>query len=75
MGFDKSTTDAIALMTHVDDVDYMDYVRMIKENPLARAVKLADLNHNSDLARLDIVDQKALNRREKYLKAIALLEE
>jgi len=75
MGFDKSITDAIALMTHADDVEYMNYVREIKNNPIARAVKLADLKHNSDLTRLDVVDQKALSRREKYLKAIALLEE
>ncbi|MBO5211239.1 MAG: GTP pyrophosphokinase [Clostridia bacterium] len=75
MGFNKSITDAILLMTHSDDVDYMDYVRAIKENPIAKAVKLADLNHNSDLTRLDIVDEKSLKRREKYQKAIALLEE
>ena len=75
MGFDETITDAIAVMTHADGVDYMDYVRAIKENPIAKAVKLADLNHNSDLTRLDVVDEKALKRREKYLKAIALLEE
>ena len=75
MGFDKNITDAIALMTHADDVEYMDYVREIKNNPIAKAVKLADLKHNSDLTRLDVVDEKALSRREKYLKAIAILEE
>ena len=73
MGFDKNITDAIALMTHADDVEYMDYVREIKNNPIAKAVKLADLKHNSDLTRLDVVDEKALSRREKYLKAIKLL--
>ena len=75
MGFDKNITDAIALMTHADDVEYMDYVREIKNNPIAKAVKLADLKHNSDLTRLDVIDEKALSRREKYLKAIAILEE
>lgn len=74
MGFNKTVTDAIALMTHTDGIDYMDYVRMIKKNPIAKTVKLADLKHNSDLTRLDVVDEKALTRREKYLKAIALLE-
>ena len=75
MGFDKSITDAIALMTHTDNVAYMDYVRAIKDNSIAKAVKLADLKHNSDLTRLEIVDEKALSRREKYLKAIAILQE
>ena len=75
MGFGKSITDAIALMTHAEGVNYMDYVRAIKENPIAKAVKLADLKHNSDLSRLDIIDEKALRRKEKYQKAIALLSE
>lgn len=75
MGFDKDIIDAICLMTHSDEVDYMDYVRAMKENPIARRVKIADLKHNSDLTRLDTVDEKSLKRREKYLKALALLEE
>ena len=74
MGFDRAITEAVALMTHTDDTDYMDYIRRIKENPIAKAVKLADLQHNSDLTRLDAVDAKALIRCEKYLKAIDLLE-
>lgn len=74
MGFDESVIDALRLLTHNDDTEYMDYVAKIKENPIAKAVKLADLKHNSDLTRLDVVDEKALKRREKYLKAIELLE-
>lgn len=75
MGFDEAVTTAIALMTHEKNVEYMDYVGKIKGNPIAKTVKLADLKHNSDLTRLDVIDEKALGRREKYLKAIALLEE
>ena len=75
MGFDKAVTDAIALMTHAKGVEYMAYVRAIKENPIARTVKLADLQHNADLTRLDSIDEKALRRREKYLEAIRLLSE
>ena len=75
MGFEKKITDAIVLMTHADVVDYMDYVRTIKQNPIAKEVKLADLRHNSDLSRLDTIDEKALQRREKYQRAIELLSE
>ncbi len=75
MGFGKVIVEAVALMTHAKGIDYMDYVRAIKQNPVARAVKLADLRHNSDLSRLNVVDEKALKRRENYLEAIALLEE
>ena len=37
-------------------------------------VKLADLTHNSDLTRLPTVTQEDLDRREKYLKAMKILE-
>ena len=75
MGFSRQVLDAIGLMTHADGVPYMDYVAKIKENPIARAVKLADLRHNSDLTRLDTVDDKAKARAQKYAQAIALLKE
>ncbi len=74
MGFEKAVIEALLLLTHDPAVDYMEYVGAIKENAIAKAVKLADLRHNSDLTRLDAVDEKALARREKYLKAMALLE-
>ena len=73
MGFPKTVTDALDLMTHDDSVPYMEYVENIKSNPIARAVKLADLRHNSDLSRLDVIDERARRRAEKYKEAIALL--
>ena len=73
--FADSVLSALVLLTHDETVDYMDYVRAIKANPIARAVKLADLKHNSDLSRLDTIDEKALTRKAKYEKAIALLTE
>ena len=71
----KAEDDLVRNRFKAEGVDYMAYVSQIKSNPIAKAVKLADLKHNSDLTRLDVVDEKALSRREKYLKAIALLEE
>ena len=73
-GFDNEIIEALKLMTHDDSVPYMEYVTAIKSNPIASAVKLADLEHNSDLSRLDVVDEKALKRKEKYATAIALLK-
>ncbi len=61
-------------MTHSPETPYMDYVAQIKTNPITRAVKLADLRHNSDLTRLDTIDDKALQRVQKYQKAKELLE-
>ena len=74
MGFGDAVMQALALLTHDEDTDYMTYVRAVGQNPIARAVKLADLRHNSDLTRLDTVDEKARARWEKYQEALALLE-
>ncbi len=74
-GFAPEVIAALRLLTHNDDTLYMDYVARIKPDPIARAVKLADLRHNSDLTRLDAVDDKARRRQEKYLAAIQLLTE
>ena len=74
MGFGQDVVDALALMTHDKNVPYLDYVAKIKDNPIARTVKLADLAHNSDPTRLDVIDEKTKERLEKYKKARTLLE-
>ena len=77
MGFSRTVMEALALLTHDEAVPYMDYVKALGNNPIARRVKLADLRHNSDLSRLDTdqIDEKALARVKKYAEAIKLLEE
>lgn len=73
MGFPETVIAALRLLTHDDAEPYMEYVARIKGNPIAKAVKLADLRHNSDLNRLDLIDEKALRRVQKYKDAAALL--
>ena len=52
----------------------MDYVAALKDDPVARRVKIADLTHNSDLTRLDHEPTEAdLQRVEKYQAALRLL--
>ena len=73
-GFGQEIVEAVSLMTHEDDVPYLDYVTKLKDNPIAKAVKLADLAHNSDPSRLGEIDEETQQRLEKYKTAIALLE-
>lgn len=75
MGFDNEVVAAIGLMTHVPDVPYMEYVAEIKKNPISKAVKLADLRHNSDTTRLDNITDRDEKRLKKYAEAIQLLED
>lgn len=71
--FGKEIMDALELITHDENVPYMEYIRRIEDNPVAKKVKLADLAHNSDLTRLDNSDKDALKRVEKYRQAIDIL--
>lgn len=75
MGFPAEVTDALRLLCHDKSVPYLDYVRAIKENEIARKVKISDLHHNSELSRLDSVDEKVLKRTGKYKEALRILEE
>ena len=75
-GFPGHVIEALSLLTKDDGAkrDYADYIGLIASNPLAAKVKLADLRHNSDVTRLDAIDDKMEKRLEKYRKAISALE-
>lgn len=73
LGISPEALAAIQLLTHKDGVPYLDYVRAVGENPIARRVKVADLRHNSDLTRLDKVGPKDIARLRKYRKARVIL--
>ena len=74
MGFPDEVVEVLSLLTHEDSVPYMDYVRNISKNAVARNIKIADLTHNSDLTRLDTVDEYAILRNAKYKEALDLLK-
>lgn len=73
IGFPKEVLEALLCITRSKQQDYMEYIRVVKTNALATKVKLADLQHNSDLTRLNEVDEGALRRIEKYKKAREIL--
>lgn len=72
-GFTKEQLEAVKLLTHSSDVPYLDYVRNLKDNPIARTVKLADLKHNQDTTRLNVITKKDEKRLIKYKKAENIL--
>lgn len=74
MGIPERVLEALALLTHDPAVPYLEYVARLKDNEIARAVKLADLKHNSDLTRLNRVGPRDLERVEKYRQAMEILQ-
>ena len=67
--FSKEVLEAVDIITKKRGEDYQSYLNSVKKNKLARAVKLADLRHNSDLTRLIKVTEKDIKRKEKYQKS------
>ena len=70
-GFPDSVIHALRLLTHESGVLYMDYVKALAKDPIARKVKLADLRHNSDPRRLNGV---RAGKYELYQQAIRYLD-
>ena len=68
-GFPTGVLEAVRLLTREKDVPYMAYIERLSGNQIARKVKLADLEHNSDLTRLIEVTERDLRRQEKYFLA------
>ncbi len=73
-GFGDDVVEAVALLTHDKGTeDYLEYVRRIKPNALARKIKLGDLKHNMDLLRMNELTDHDLQRLKKYHTAWQIL--
>jgi (p)ppGpp synthase/HD superfamily hydrolase len=65
-GFDDAIVAAVDILTRRPEVAYDDYLTMVAANPLARAVKIADLEDNMDVRRLGAVGDEEQARLAKY---------
>jgi (p)ppGpp synthase/HD superfamily hydrolase len=72
-GFSRHVLAALECVTKREGEDYMAFVSRAAEDPLARQVKLADLEDNMDILRLGEVADKDLERLRKYHKAWKML--
>jgi (p)ppGpp synthase/HD superfamily hydrolase len=73
MHFPTEIVEAVDAITRRTGEKYMDYLVRVKDNQLARKVKLGDLQHNSDLGRLRSIDKEALSLQKRYKKALIFL--
>ncbi len=71
-GIPKELVEAVQLLTKPEDEDYESYLRRVKQNPLAKQVKLADLANNTDPKRASGLNEA---RRKKYELAKRIMEE
>lgn len=73
--FSEEVIEALKLLTHDENEDYMSYIQKLKQNSISRKVKKADLRHNSDMSRLAEWTEKAEKRLQKYKKAMKILDD
>ena len=71
-GFSLSIVASLDLLDFRNK-DYDQRIKQISFDPKARAVKLADIEHNSTVTRLKGLTKKDFDRLEKYLKAYVYL--
>ena len=74
-GFNENVLEALRLLKHEPKVPYLEYIDNMKHNLLAREVKLKDIAHNSDPARIYKADVKIFARLVKYGLALSILRD
>jgi guanosine-3',5'-bis(diphosphate) 3'-pyrophosphohydrolase len=73
IGCSPEMIEAIQCLTRSENETYMDFIRRCKENPIAKLVKMADLEDNMDLGRIANPNEQDRKRNERYQKAKHLL--
>ena len=75
LDFSDRVINAVIALTKNKKESYKDYLKRVKANELATAVKLSDLTNNMDLNRLKEITEVDKKRLEKYKKAYKYLKE
>lgn len=73
-GFTYGIVNSVRYLTKSKYISYDDYLKIVKNDYVARQVKISDLKHNMDIRRISNPTKKDYDRIEKYKKALAYLE-
>ena len=68
-GFSEEILHAIECLTHRDGETYDDFILRAQTSPIARQVKIADLEDNMNVKRVIDMTPNDLTRIEKYHRA------
>ena len=71
--FYGSVVDAVVALTKVKGEDYKSYISRVHANRYATIVKIADLQDNMNITRLNELTEKDVKRLKKYLDAYKFL--
>lgn len=73
-GFKENIVEAIFSLSRNEEEEYEDFIKRLAPNPLARRVKIKDLEDNLNISRLKSLNEDDLIRCNKYLKALDYLK-
>ncbi|MCK9556372.1 GTP pyrophosphokinase [bacterium] len=73
IGIDENIIEVISLLTRKKDIEYFDYIDRLKNNVMACAIKLADIEDNINLLRLRVISDKDKSLVDRYHKAYSIL--
>lgn len=73
--FGPQTAAAVDAISRRKGESWDDYLERVRENPVARQVKISDLIDNSNLSRTPQVTMRDVERQAKYNRALKMLLE
>lgn len=71
-GFSEAVVEAVDALSRRVKESYKDYINRVKENPLARRVKIYDLQDNLQIVRYR-KNQRDQDKTKKYIEALEIL--
>lgn len=74
--FIEELLNSIQLLTkqgNLSKKEKKEYFRKIKEDEIAKEIKIADILHNMDLLRLSVITEKDIARNQEYLRQLNYL--
>ncbi|ATB36548.1 guanosine-3',5'-bis(diphosphate) 3'-pyrophosphohydrolase [Cystobacter fuscus] len=75
LGYSEEVLGALERLTKAEGEDYAAFIERVRPHPLARRVKLADLEDNMDVRRLPAVTAKDAERLARYRAAWTRLKD
>lgn len=68
-GIEDDIISAVKMLTHSPEMSYFDYILLVEKNPIAKIVKMCDLEDNMDIRRLKTMSDGSIRRLKKYWAA------
>jgi len=72
-GLSREVVAGVVALTRREGETYKDFIKRTKQDPIAKLVKLADLEDNCDLTRFPNPTKEDFDRVERYKRAISEL--